>query len=40
LSSTTAGTKLHIKSGSSSWTGTISERMRIDAPFGTATIGS
>lgn len=39
LAATTHNTKLRIKPGSSSWTGTISERMRLDAPFGVVTIG-
>ncbi len=40
LASTTAGTKLRFKtSGTSNWTGTINERMRLDAPFGTVRIG-
>ena len=39
LSATSDGTRLHIKSGTSNWTGTISQKMWIDAPYGTATIG-
>ena len=39
LSSTTDGTRLNIKPGSSSWTGRISQRLRIDASFGAARIG-
>ncbi|UCF14441.1 MAG: beta-lactamase family protein [Phycisphaerales bacterium] len=39
LAATTDGTKLRIKPGTSNWTGTISERMLLDAPFGAAIIG-
>ena len=34
-----AGAKVRLKPGSTSWTGTISHRVRFDAPLGTATIG-
>lgn len=34
-----AGAKLRLKPGSTKWTGTISHRVRIDAPLATATIG-
>lgn len=41
LSSTTAGTKLRFKTaGSTDWTGTLSERMRLDSPFGPTQIGA
>jgi Beta-lactamase len=39
LGTITDGTKLRIKPGSSGWTGIISTRALIDAPFGTVTIG-
>jgi len=39
LAATSAGVKLRVKPGTSNWTGTLSMRMRIDAPFGLATIG-
>ena len=39
LAATTDGTKLRFKGGGSSWTGTISTKMLIDAPFGMAIIG-
>ncbi len=39
LAATAPGVKLRVKPGASNWTGTISMRMRIDAPLGTATIG-
>jgi hypothetical protein len=39
LAAITDGTKLRIKPGTSNWTGKISTRVRIDAPFGTAIIG-
>jgi CubicO group peptidase (beta-lactamase class C family) len=39
LAATSAGTKLRVKAGASNWTGTLATRMRIDAPFGLATIG-
>ena len=39
LAATAPGVKLRIKPGSSNWTGTLSSRIRIDAPLGTATIG-
>ncbi len=39
LNSTTHGTRLRIKPGSTSWTGTINELMRLDAPLGMARIG-
>ena len=40
LDNTRDGTKLRFKPGSSgSWSGTLDERMRLDAPFGTALIG-
>lgn len=39
LAQTTHGTKLRIKPSTSNWTGAISERMRLDAPFGTVRIG-
>jgi CubicO group peptidase (beta-lactamase class C family) len=39
LSATTDGTKLRFKPGSSSWTGTISKHMMLNAPSGTAIIG-
>jgi hypothetical protein len=39
VSGTAAGTKLHVKPGVSSWTGTLSMRMQLDAPEGIATIG-
>lgn len=34
-----AGAKIRLKPGSTNWTGTISQRMTIDAPLGSATIG-
>jgi len=37
---TFAGTKLRIKPGVSQWTGTIGQKMRLDAPFGAAVIGA
>jgi hypothetical protein len=40
LSSIANGTKLRFKEGSSNWTGTISTRTLINAPFGTAIIGN
>jgi N-acyl-D-amino-acid deacylase len=39
LNAITDGTKLRIKPGNKYWTGTISTKTRIDAPFGTAIIG-
>lgn len=39
LTATTDGTKLRFKPGASDWTGTISERMMLTAPFGPAIIG-
>ena len=39
LTAITDGTKLRVKPGSSNWSGTISTRTLIDAPFGTAIIG-
>ncbi len=39
LNATTDGTKLRFKLGTSNWTGTISKKMLINAPFGTAIIG-
>ena len=39
LASTAPGVKLRVMPGTSNWTGTLSTRMRIDAPFGLATIG-
>ncbi|RLC01680.1 MAG: hypothetical protein DRH34_08655, partial [Deltaproteobacteria bacterium] len=39
LTEITDGTKLRVKPGSSNWSGTISTRTLIDAPFGTAIIG-
>ncbi|UCC29167.1 MAG: beta-lactamase family protein [Phycisphaerales bacterium] len=39
LASTAPGVKLRLMPGTSNWTGTLSTRMRIDAPFGLATIG-
>jgi len=39
LANTTNGTKLRFKPGTSNWTGTINERMLLDAPFGLARIG-
>ncbi len=39
LASTADGTKLRIKPGTSNWTGKISKKMLIDAPFGTVIIG-
>ena len=35
-----AGAKLRFKPGSTSWTGTISHKVVMDSPFGTATIGN
>jgi len=35
-----AGAKVRLKPGSTNWTGTISHRVRLDAPLGTATIGN
>ena len=37
--STAPGVKLRFKPGTSTWTGTLSTRLRLDAPFGLATIG-
>ena len=39
LSSTGNGSKLRFKAGTSNWTGTISKRTLLSAPFGTAVIG-
>lgn len=39
LAQTTDGTRLRFKPGASAWTGTVSERMRWDAPFGAVRIG-
>ena len=39
LAATSAGVKLRLKPGTSSWTGSLAARMRMDAPFGMATIG-
>ena len=39
LISTAPGVKLRFKPGTSNWTGTLSTGMRLDAPFGLATIG-
>jgi len=39
LSSTANGSKLRFKAGTSNWTGTISKRTLLSAPFGTAVIG-
>jgi CubicO group peptidase (beta-lactamase class C family) len=39
LSDTTDGTKLRFKPGTSNWTGTISKRMMLNTPSGTAIIG-
>lgn len=39
LDATMDGTKLRFKPGTSNWTGTISTRMLINTPFGTAIIG-
>jgi CubicO group peptidase (beta-lactamase class C family) len=39
MATITDGTKLRIKPGTSSWSGTISTRTLINAPFGTAIIG-
>ena len=39
LSYITAGSKLLLKPGSTSWTGTLATKMRLDAPLGMATIG-
>jgi CubicO group peptidase (beta-lactamase class C family) len=39
LSSIAKGSKLRFKGGSSNWTGTISTRTLLNAPFGTAIIG-
>ena len=39
LSPTAPGVKLHVKPGTSNWSGTLSTRMRLEAPFGLATIG-
>lgn len=35
-----SGAKIRLQPGSSSWTGTISHKILMDAPFGTATIGN
>lgn len=35
-----AGAKIRLKPGSSTWTGTISHKVQIDAPLGTAIIGN
>jgi len=39
LTATTDGTKLRFKTGTSNWTGTISKKMLLNSPFGTAIIG-
>jgi hypothetical protein len=39
LTQTGNGTKVRFKNGSSSWTGTISKRMMLNTPSGTAIIG-
>ena len=39
LTETTDGTKVRFKTGTSSWTGTISKKMLLNSPFGTAIIG-
>lgn len=39
LQQTTDGSKLRLRPGSTTWTGTISQKVLIDAPFGTARIG-
>jgi CubicO group peptidase (beta-lactamase class C family) len=39
LNATTDGTKLRFKPGTSNWTGTISKRMMLNTPVGTAIIG-
>jgi hypothetical protein len=39
LANTTDGTKLRFQPGSTSWTGTINEKMRLDSPFGLVRIG-
>jgi CubicO group peptidase (beta-lactamase class C family) len=40
LARTTDGTKLRFKGGSTTWTGIIGEKMRLDAPFDTVHIGA
>lgn len=41
LSNTTAGSKIRFKSGgTTNWTGTINERLRLDSPYGTVRIGA
>lgn len=39
LASTTDGTKLRFKPGTSTWTGTINKKMLLDSPFGTTRVG-
>ncbi len=39
LTDTTDGTKVRFKTGTSNWTGTISTKMLLNSPFGTAIIG-
>ena len=36
---TTSGSRIRLRPGSSDWTGKITERMRFDAPLGTAKVG-
>ncbi len=40
LSRISDGTKLRFKPGSSAWTGTLSTKLRLDAPFGVVRIGA
>ncbi len=41
LSGTTAGSKIRFKSGgTTNWTGTLNERMRLDSPYGLTRIGA
>jgi CubicO group peptidase (beta-lactamase class C family) len=39
LTKTNNGSRLRLKAGASNWTGTISKRVRLDAPLGSARIG-
>ncbi len=39
LAATTEGSRLRLKTGTSSWTGTLNKRLHLDAPLGAVTIG-
>jgi CubicO group peptidase (beta-lactamase class C family) len=39
LAATTEGSRLRLKPGTSSWTGTLNKRLHLDAPLGAVTVG-